>query len=236
MKIIIVLLVAVVVFLIMLGLKLGVRRLVINYPRIYIIEGIRATVATISWFGFAFWVARFLLVDMFYYRYLVYTLILIIAAFISWYFIKDVFAGLAFRARHKTGTHVRSGDLTGQIKSQHNTYFVILKGDGGLIRIPYSKAINKIFTEIPSPGILEELKFRVRVDLSAGNVNIAEASIRSAILNTPWANLKKEPEIKFMKEDDKGFHFEISHHSMSKKQMQYIKAALNSNQSIHLAD
>jgi len=236
MKIIIAFLVAVVFFLALKALRVGLKRLLNRYSGLNFMENLMMATEIILWFVYIFWTTYYLFSVKFFYTYLVYALILIVTGFLAWFLLRDIFAGIIFRVKHnlKTGSYVRAGDFSGQIKSQKLTYLKIITDDCQLLRIPYSRIIQEVITELAYPGALEEHILRLRVDSSLGRTTAAESYIRTAILNTPWSNLKEEPTIKLLKENENGYFFEITLLSINMKQMKFVEMALEEIPSLHV--
>ena len=191
---IIAILVAAFLFVVIKVIRFGLKQLLNRYTGINFIENIREASGPVIWIAYVFWATDFLFKTKFYYQYLIYALILIVAGFLAWFLLRDIFAGIIFRVMHnlKNGSYVRAGDLSGQIKSQQLSYLKILTADGQLIRVPYSKISREVITELAQPGALEEHILRLLVDLSIGTPNAAESLIRDVILNSPWSNFKEE--------------------------------------------
>jgi small-conductance mechanosensitive channel len=190
----------------------------------------------ILWLVFVFWATDNLFSDKFYYHYLVYALIIIVTGLTAWFFLRDIFAGLIFRIRHnlKNGSLIRVGDFSGQVKSQQLTCLTLLADDGKLLlRIPYSRIINEVVTELKYTGGQEEHTLHVRVELSVEKKN-AESLIRSAVLNAPWSNLNEEPSIRFVKETEEGYFFEVTLLLIYPKNMRYMVMALDGTPSLHV--
>ncbi len=235
MKIIIAFLVASLVFLVLKTFSLGVKLLTNRFSRLNFILNLMVAIEFIVWLGFIFWALDFLLQRKFYYQYLVYALILIVTGFVTWFLLRDIFSGIIFRVKHnlKNNSFIRSGDISGQIISQKITYMEIKTDDGQLLRIPYSRIIHEVISELAYTGALEEHIFQLQVDSSFDKTN-AESLIRTTVLNTPWSNLKEEPSIKFLKENEKGYVFEIRLFSINMKQMKFIEKALEENPSLQV--
>ena len=236
MKISIVFLAGAFIILLLKGFNLGLKRLTIRYAGFKIGDNLRAAVVLVVWLGYIFWATDFLFRQKFYYPYLVYSLILIVVVFVSWFLLRDIFAGIIFRAKHnlKTDSYVRAGEFSGQIKSQQLTYMKIMTGDKQLLRVPYSLIINEVITELAFPDAMDEHIIKVRSELAAGNANSAESLIRSVILNTPWSNLKEEPSIRCLKETEDGCFFEVTLLSIDKKQKKFIEMALKEIPSLNI--
>jgi small-conductance mechanosensitive channel len=236
MKIIIALIIAALFFLFLKVIKLVLKSLLKRYTKLNSIENLIIATELIIWLTYIFWMTDFLFRGKFYYSYLVYTMILIIAGFVAWFLLKDIFAGIIFRFKHnlKTDSYVRAGNLSGRIKSQHLTYIKILTDNGQIIRVPYSRIIHEVIAELAYPGAPEEHIMHLRVDLSTGNKSTAESLIRVVVLNTPWSNFKEEPVIKFIKENNEGYFFEISLLSSNRRHIEFIEMALDEMPSIQV--
>jgi len=237
MKVIIAIIVGALIFLSLKALSLGLKRVINRYPGLSFLNNINQTSGTIIWIVYIFWATNFLFGEMFFYQYIVYALIFIIAGFVAWFLVKDIFAGIFFRINHnlKTGSFIRIGDLSGQIISQQLTHLrILIPGDGQIQRLPYSGIINGVITELAYPGALEEHTLHVRIDRSQGSTNEAESLIRSVILNSAWSNLKEEPAIKYIKETENGYFFEITLLSVNKKQIKFIELSFEGVPSLHI--
>ena len=227
MKIVIAFLAALLMFLALKAIRLGLKRLARLYPAWDFRADILAAIEFIIWLIFIFWASDYLFRDKFYYRYLVLALILVFIAFLSWFLISDIFAGVIFKVKHnlKTGAHIRTGDISGNIKSQHLTYLKIRTDDGQLLRVPYSSLNNKVIAEVMHTETMEEHTLQIRIDVNLNKTD-AETLIREKILNTPWSNVKEEPSIRLIKEDEKGSVFEIMLFSMNQKHRKFIEMSL----------
>ncbi len=236
MKIIIVIIVAAFSFLLLKVIRLGLKRLLSRYSALNHYNNFFIPLEVLIWMGYIFWVTDFLFSEKFYFSYMVYAMIFIIAGFVAWFLLKDIFAGIIFRVKHnlKTDSYIRAGALSGQIKSQQLTYLKIMAGDGQILRVPYSGIIHEVITELAYPGALEEHTLHVRIDMSQGSTDTAESLIRAVVLNTAWSNLKEEPSIKYIKENDTGYFFEITLLSIDKKQIKYIERSLEMIPSLHV--
>ena len=236
MKVLIAFLIATIVFLGLKIIRMVLKRLLNRYSGLNFIDNLLLALELIIWLAFIFWTTNFLFSEKFFYRNLVYVIILIVVAFLSWFMLRDIFAGIIFRVRHnlKTGSYIKAGDFSGQIKSQALSYLKIKTNDNQLLRVPYSILIHKAITEMTYPEDLEAHLIHLHVDISVGKVSAAESFIRSSVMNSPWSSLKEEPAIKFLKETENGYFFDIKLLSVTMKQMKYIQMALEEIPSLHV--
>jgi hypothetical protein len=236
MKIIIVIGIGILIFLGIRLLRLGLKYLLNRYPRLTIVGNIMVIAEFIIWIIFVFQSANFIFHQKFFYQYLVYGLILILLIFLTWFFLLDVLAGIIFRIKYSLGpgTFITAGGTNGQIKAHGLTSVKLLTGEGLIQNIPYSRLINEVITEAGLNGRTEENIFQIQADLSLGREK-SEELIRTALLNAPWSNLKEEPLIRFIKENEKGYYYEVTLFTRKKKQMKLIAESLDRIALLHIS-
>lgn len=227
MKFIIAFMIALLVFLMLKAVRIGIKRLAKRYPEWTFRITLLSAIEFIIWLSYIFWTTDYLFRGKFYYQYLVIALIFIVVGFFSWFLFRDIFAGVIFKVKHnlKSGAHIRLGELSGNIKSLHLTYIRIRTEDGQLLRIPYSRLNHEVISEVKNSEALAAHTILVQINHDISK-SVAESRIRDTILNTPWSNLKEEPTIKFLKESENGNIFEIMLFSMSRKHLKFIEMAL----------
>ncbi len=235
MKIIIVILAATLVFLGIRIIRLGIKYLLKLRPGLDFPGKILIVTEFLIWFIFVFKSTDFLFREKFYYQYIVVSYIVIFLGFFTWFFMRDIFAGFIFRIKYsfKTGTYISAGDKSGQIKSQQLTSIKLKTNDGLILNIPYTRIINEVITELGFRGTPEEHIMQLQADFSMSRTN-AEELIRTALLNTPWSSLKEEPIIRFVKENEKGYFFEITLFSVKMKHIKLIEIALDNVPLLHI--
>jgi small-conductance mechanosensitive channel len=235
MKFIIVILAAVLIFLGIRIIRLGLKYLLNRYPRLDILGRILVITEYLIWLIFVFQSTYFLFHEKFYYQYLAGGLILIVLGFLTWFFIRDIFAGFIFRVKYgfKTGTYISTLNFSGQVKSYKLTSIKLKTTDGLILYIPYTKLINEVITEKGFRGTLEEHTLQLHADVSLGRTK-AEEMIRSALLATPWSNHKEEPVIRFEKENEIGYFFEVKLFSVKMKHIKFIEIAMDKVPSLHV--
>jgi hypothetical protein len=235
MKFITVILAAALIFLTDRILKLGLKYILNRYPRLDFLGNVLIITEFLVCLIFVFLSTDFLFSEKFYYRYLLGGLVFIVLGLLTWFLVSDILAGCIFRLKYnlKTGTHITAGNLSGQVKSQHLTSIRSITNDGLIQNIPYTWIINKVITEKGFRGTPDEHMLQIQADLSLGRTK-AEELIRTALLTTPWSNLKDEPKIRFIEGNDKGYIYEITLFSIKMKHMQLIEIALNKVPSLYV--
>lgn len=235
MKILIALIIAAILFLLLKIIRLGIKQLQNIYSGLKFVDNMLIAAEFLLWLAYSFWVIYYLFRAKFYYQYLVYTLILIIIALIAWFLLRDIFAGIIFRTKHnfKNGSYVKAKNYSGQIKSQNLTCLEIMTPEKQLMRIPYIKLVNETITEAASRGPVEEFIIHVKIDSNVGKKN-AESLIRSVLLNSPWSHLSEDPFIRFVKEDESGYFYDITLLQKNLKNVKNIELSLEQIQSIRI--
>jgi hypothetical protein len=233
MKVLIAFLIAVLLIMLLKLVRLGLKRLQNLYSGNKSLDNILVIMEFLIWLGFTFWLIFFIFRNKFYYSFLVYALILIIAIFVSWFILKDIFAGIILRIKHNLsdGSYIKAGNYSGQIKSQRLTYMKIITADNRLLRIPYTNLVNEVIFETAVRGPAEEYILNIKIDISGGRSE-AENLIRSALLNSPWSNVSEDPGLKFQKQDETGYFYEITFLSKNLKEIKNIEKSLGQVPSI----
>jgi hypothetical protein len=227
MKIIALLITGLISYAVIKVLRLGFKQLLNRHSGLFYLNKLLLITEFIIWIVYIVWASAFLFRDKFFYPYLVYTLMLIFAGFISWFLMRDIFAGVIFRISHnlKNGSFVTAGDITGQIRSQHLTYLKLQTDKGHLISIPYSRLMQEVITELAQTSISGEQVVCIKIK-KALSISDTESLIKNTLLNNPWSNLKEEPKIKILSEDDSEYLFEIALLSINVRRMKFIRKGL----------
>jgi small-conductance mechanosensitive channel len=105
--------------------------------------------------------------------------------------------------------------------------------DGRVLRVPYSRINHAIISEMTQSEALREHAIRIEIKNEISKAE-SESLIRSVILNSPWSNLNEDPSIKFLKEDENSYFFELMLFSTSLKHMKFIEMALEKIPSAHI--
>ena len=235
MKILIALMVAALFILLLKVFKLAVKQLQQIYSGLKFADNIVIGIEFLLWLGYSFCALYYLFREKFFYRYLVYALVLIVIVFLSWFLLRDIFAGIIFRIKHnlRKGSFIKAGDFSGQIKSLGLTCLEIITSDKRLLRVPYIHLVNAIISESAGRGPLQEQVIRVKIDESVGRKD-AESHIRTALLNIPWSKMNEEPSIKYKMEDKTGYFYDIILVSKNIMQLKNIEKSLEQIDSIQV--
>lgn len=177
--------------------------------------------------GYLFWACQFTMGQKPFYPYLNFTLILILAIFISLYLIKDFIAGVIFRLQNdlKLNQIIQTSEVSGKIIRFGHTFLKVETLGGDIASIPYSRIANSIVTEVSKAESSEHSKIHLKARKKYSREETSR-NIKVFILNSPWSSFKKPPVISFKEETEKEFVFEITVHSILKKHSNYLEAGL----------
>ncbi|MBX2844135.1 MAG: mechanosensitive ion channel [Flammeovirgaceae bacterium] len=177
--------------------------------------------------GYLFWVFNYTMGSKSFYPYLNFTLILILAFFISWFLIKDYIAGFIFRLQNdlKLDQVIQTDEISGKIIRFGNTFLKVETIAGDIAMIPYSRISNRIITKVSKSESADHLKIMLKTKKQLSKEEISR-EIRIFILNSPWSSFKKPPGISFKEETPKNYLFEITVHSILKKHTNYLEEGL----------
>ncbi|HNS17892.1 MAG TPA: mechanosensitive ion channel [Bacteroidales bacterium] len=227
MKFIIALLIALLIFLALKLIGFLLKYLSYRFARMGFLHHLRVVLGFIAWLFFIFWAMDYLFRNEFFFPYLLSVLILLVVGFLGWYLLRDLFAGIVFRVKYslKKGTHIRAGEISGIIQSQHLTCLKIITDDGQMLRVPYSRINHEMIIERVQPGVLKGTVVHLLVDSSLSKYQV-ETLIHDTILNLPWSSLKEEPAIRFLQENEKEHRVVVTFYTLSAKHARLIEAAL----------
>lgn len=168
-------------------------------------------IETVSWFLFISWyIIRFSAAGQWYALVLV-ALLLILAFWLSRFYIRDLIAGMIFRlsGKFKEGDRMQSGEIEGRIIKMGNLTLELEGPDGNLIFTPYSVLSEAVKIKTESSEQITGHAFRITCDTKKP-VNEKMDEIQAYILTLPWVSLKKQTQIKLINQDAEKYNFEIS--------------------------
>ena len=189
---------------------------ILNYYPLFIV---------IIWFSFISWSINILLKDSIYQMIAFLTLAAIILLSLSWYFGKDLFAGLILRL----SDNFNSGE---NLCLEQNEGIIIDIGflgltmqtiDGTLIKIPWSKINGQIYSKGVSNDISNRQSFSVKINQKFSPETIQNV-IREAVFLSIGASLKKEPQIMLKESTDNDWHWQITVFAIEPQYTRLIKA------------
>lgn len=179
------------------------------------------------WTSIAFWAMFYLFYDKPYYNFIIFSLIVVIGLAIGWFFIKDMIAGIAFKAQNQymQGDLVQFGNIEGKIEALLSTHVSIYTNDGKLIKIPYSNLSNKVISQKSKSGTYGKNHFTIKIKKGTSKEIIEQ--INSILTCSPWRVKGRKAKIKIISETDNFNIYEILVETRSEKHLDYIKSFIN---------
>lgn len=170
-----------------------------------------------------------------YYEVIVISLIIIFIAFISWFLIRDLIAGIVFRTGNnfRSGSAVQFGNDKGKLLHMRASHIIIETREGKTIKIPYSRIANELISEHSDEGVREDSILIVRMPKSNA-WNETESALRNILLNAPWRLLGSDPHVELIAEEEEFYEVEIHVKTRSSKYVENLFALLSRKFEIQL--
>ena len=147
---------------------------------------------------------------------------------ISWVAMRDIFAGIILRldSSFNLNEWIKIKDIDGKIVKLGYRTFELETGTGEMVNIPYSRVSGEIRTK---PSVSEKIKshaFSVNLPKTYP-IDETAKELKFTLANAPWSSLKKLPTVKFIRETQDRYQFEVIIYSMKVSYFQHIKKVLN---------
>lgn len=227
MKIIIVLITGTAVLITLIISRIFLKKISFKYPGWKKVYRVYPIMVNIIWTVFVFWVTGLLFKDRIFYPYIVAGMVLLVVGLITWFYVRDVFAGALFKAQNdlNVGDYIKIGPISGQFKSSHLTYLEITSDNGQTIKIPNSRLNRDLISGTTTPEGMEEFNIRLLFDKQFTKPEIEE-KIRYEIANSPWCNFKNPPVIKLKGEDDSSYTYDVMIYTLNHQHLSIVERTL----------
>ena len=108
-------------------------------------------------------------------------------AWIGWYAARDYIAGIILKAQdvYEVGHQLVIGDITGKIIKMGYLNVELQKGDGVVLKVPYSKITGNLHYNKNENKLVSTYKFPLKISIDAV-LDGAIERIRKSVLNSPW--------------------------------------------------
>lgn len=180
----------------------------------------------IIWTVFYFWAIDRSFHGKSYYAILINSSVVLLVILATWYYFKDLVAGIIFKLQHNPviGKRYTFDKNTGVIKKLRSAHLILETSDGDEVQIPYSQ-IQGLIQE--SSSIKSKSDSKIKITTSKDSPKEAIISqLKEQILYSPWTTYKKEPVVKFLSENDDSYEFEISLSTLNNKHLSLIEKQL----------
>lgn len=164
----------------------------------------------IVWVIVAFWGVYFLFFEKPYYNFIVFSLIALVFVSVSWFFVRDFMAGVAFKMQNKyaSGDIIQFGNISGKINELLITHVSIYTREGKLVKVPYSRLSSEIISQKSVSGSFDLNQYELKIPKKYDLVETQEI-IKKMLFNSPWRISTKAPAVEFKSETSEEYQFEI---------------------------
>ncbi len=227
MKIIIVLITGTVIFAFLKITRILLNKIIHRYSYWEKVYKVYPFIVNIIWVVYVFWLTAVLFKDRVFYPYIIAGMGLVIMGLITWFFLRDVFAGVLFKMQNdlNQGDYIKIGTISGQIKSLHLTHIEITSDKGQVIKIPNTRLNQDILTGMTTPDGMEEFTIRLLLDKQIPKPEIEE-KIKYETANSPWCNFKKPPVIKLTGENESSYTYDVFVYTLNHKHFRLAEKTL----------
>lgn len=158
------------------------------------IERILTVAELFIWIIFFSWALEYFLKKNQIYALGVLIVLLFIVFWIARFAIKDLLAGVVFRAsgRYSLNDAIKSGNYTGKITKFRYHTLQIETDNGNTVYIPYSQVLMEVSIKSDNAELLSSHTFYLNV-ANQKDINKLIAEIKNAIVYLPWSSIKKNP-------------------------------------------
>lgn len=162
-----------------------------------------------SWVLFAFWGAYVLFGRISYYDHLVFVMAVLLVFGISWYFFRDIFAGMVLKSECQLheGQQIKTPHTEGIIIQLGSHYLELENEKGEKLKIPYS-GLSREWINIPAEAdnALSN-QFKLSLPDSADPLKV-KSRIHQEMMGMPWI-VGAAPKIKIIKGADEHIVLDI---------------------------
>jgi len=184
-------------------------------------------IVLVVWIILTFWIVYYLFYDKPYYNFIVFALIGLVFLLVSWFFVRDFVAGVAFRIQnnYSVGDIVQFGSVSGRIDNLFLTHVSIFTNEGKLVKIPYTRLSNEIVSQKSSSGSFGKNQVLLKLPKKK-NADELKDTLMNLLLNSPWRVATRKPVVKLKSEWSDSYEFEIQLETRNEKHLDYVVSYL----------
>ena len=160
------------------------------------IRSVLPAVSLILWILFGIWAVNTLVSVDDYATVFIATALSIFALLFGWFILRDLVARIVFSARHPAlqGTHIEAAGFSGRVV-RAGMLGIQLRAQGGeTIFLPYSSLAAGAVAEHPPERSADEFRLRVAIPGEANGEEAADLLKRHLLLS-PWVNATRPPTV-----------------------------------------
>lgn len=205
-------------------IRLLIRQLVKKYTGWKKLLNLLPLAGLIIWLVVLFWLVNYLFKYKSYYNIIVVSIIVILSLATTWFFFKDLIAGIFFRIlnNYSQGEFVQFGKISGRFNEMHLTHISMHTEDGRSIKIPYSRLSNKIISLKPETRSFENNRIIISINKIYPK-NETETTIYNLLNSSPWRIGMLMPQVKLVEEDNEHYSYEIQVKTRNQNHLDHIR-------------
>ncbi len=147
-----------------------------------------------------------------------FIVLLVIALWASFYYLKDYLAGIVFRTGNdiSVNEYIEVNGTAGKITAMKNRLLTLENEQGTVVQFPYSKLVGAEIKKEEHAETISGHTFQLNIPKNKPLIETI-GELKNAAINLPWASLKKNPQIKPLQQDEQFYLIELTIFSLEKK-------------------
>jgi len=179
------------------------------------------------WLAFFGWAIEYFLAHNQLFALGVFVILIFISFWISMYVLKDIIAGVVFKAGGMFSLHemVAIGDYKGKICNFGQQSLELETEAGQTIFIPYSVAMKAVKLKVGQSESLAGHSFELKIPKKK-ELEKLTTDLKTSILNLPWSSLNKMPVIKLSDNSAQQYTLKLTVYALDEKYFYRIESYL----------
>ena len=220
-------LVAVIIFFVLRLFFKGLRIIQIRYNTRFYYQRYFPVIEMLVWLSFIYWALEQTITEPLYFTVFFITISVIGLAWLGWYAARDYIAGIILRAQdvYEVGHQLVMGKIAGKILKIGYLNLELQKGDGAVIKVPYSKIAGNVHYNKDENRVISTYKFPLRItsnELLLGAID----KIKRSVLNSPWHASHISPQVNKVAEHNGQVDLEIVVSTFGVKSLEKLQIQL----------
>lgn len=201
------------------------RNLILNYLKRYL-----PVFELFGWSIFAYWLMDILFSTSQNEAFIHLIILIIVAIFISWFLLRDLFSGVIVKARFNLvkGQKIRYEKLKGEIK-RAGLFALSIRDENGIdVIIPYAKLDHKEIRLNYWENGDTESSFTLELN-SKFDTQETMRKMEELIINSAWCSTRAKPRIQFIGKHNNKEQFEVTCQTITSDGIRKLKMILSQN-------
>jgi len=176
------------------------------------------------WVMYGFWALYILLKNSIYHILALSVISAMVVFWLGWFVAGDFIAGIVLRLteKYQAGQFFTFNDVPGTIIEANNLCLKLQQQDGVTVKIPYRKIIGTVQFKAQPDDKTSQHRFDIQVTKQL-SLEQTRDHIRTSVLLSAGASIKKEPQIILKKSLEQFWQFEVVAYAVSPEYYQLIE-------------